>query len=1027
MFDPYHKWLGIPLEQRPPTYYQLLGISMDEQDPEVIEEAAIRQSAHVRIYQTGPHAEESARLLGEIARARSTLLKPEKRKKYDSGLGVEVGSKSKEMSRAATSAAAAPAEPVATESREPAFRPRPAVLEPKPNGGYPAPLPAPAAAVKAKSRQWILLGVIGCGAILGFGVGLSMWLLKSYTSTGKTPNAETVVSAQPTAAAPPTKHIPDEVTPAKPPEQVQNEPRRFEGHTTPIGCVAIAPDGKYALSGGGSRTGRDGPARPVDCTLRLWDLQTGKEVRQLKGHTAPVHAVAFSADGQFALSAAGAQEDKDDEPVAIDCTVRLWAVDLGKEVGAFEGHTGPVRAVGFVGKNTAVSAGSDGTIRLWDLEKREEVRKFDNPPGAVKCLAVSADGKQMISGHSDKLGVLWDVSTGKEVRRLEGAASPIHGVAFSPNGKFALTGTGTLETKDEQAKPLDCVVRLWDVAKGQVLRSFDGHTGPVLSVVFSKEGGHALSASEDKTVRLWDVDTGKELKRFEGHKSAVTAVALAADDKRALSGGGDGSLRPWDLPAELLVAKTPNPAMMKPEMPMTPEKDPVPDAEAQKEAEKKIKDAYKTEYAKTSSADRKKFADKLLQTGLVTNDDPVARYVLLREAMDLAMKAGDADLALQAINEVDKEYAINAFDLKLAVLEKVVKLPSPPATGKDVLADHALAAVEEAVAADNYEVAAKFLTFAETAAKKTNTGALLKRVQERNKELAEQRKEFTRVLISVEALKKQADDPDANLVVGKYYCLVKGNWDKGLPYLALGKDAKLQAIAKKEAAKPEDAATQVELGDSWWDLAEGQKGLAKVSLQRRAQHWYRLAIGDLMGFKKDQVAQRLKILNKDLPKLAGKWDHLDIGNATVMNGYVRINRRKAISTREAYSGPIEITVVVRTEKENIRLQAPQGAAVIFNQDYTRKELLIHRPDGNRNYESGQQQVVAIPPLAPNVWHTIRWRITEKGMDVTLVTLNNRILLFADKRNYDLTTEQPVRIATRDSFVDVKSLAVQVLK
>src|SRR5437764_217927 len=72
-FDPYHKWLGIPKEHRPPTYYQLLSVSPTEDDPEVIEEAAIRQTAHLRTYQVGPHAEDCTRLLNEISTARTTL------------------------------------------------------------------------------------------------------------------------------------------------------------------------------------------------------------------------------------------------------------------------------------------------------------------------------------------------------------------------------------------------------------------------------------------------------------------------------------------------------------------------------------------------------------------------------------------------------------------------------------------------------------------------------------------------------------------------------------------------------------------------------------------------------------------------------------------------------------------------------------------------------------------------------------------------------------------------------------------
>src|SRR5437763_344047 len=58
MFDPYHKWLGIPKDQRPPTHYQLLGVVPDEKDPEVIEEAAVRQTTHIRAYQIGPQAGE---------------------------------------------------------------------------------------------------------------------------------------------------------------------------------------------------------------------------------------------------------------------------------------------------------------------------------------------------------------------------------------------------------------------------------------------------------------------------------------------------------------------------------------------------------------------------------------------------------------------------------------------------------------------------------------------------------------------------------------------------------------------------------------------------------------------------------------------------------------------------------------------------------------------------------------------------------------------------------------------------------
>ncbi|HEX3314507.1 MAG TPA: WD40 repeat domain-containing protein [Gemmataceae bacterium] len=85
-FDPYHKWLGIAKKFRPPTHYHLLGIDPDETDREVIEEAALSRSAHLRGYQVGPHAALCTRLLNEIAVARLTLLNPSKRAAYDATL-----------------------------------------------------------------------------------------------------------------------------------------------------------------------------------------------------------------------------------------------------------------------------------------------------------------------------------------------------------------------------------------------------------------------------------------------------------------------------------------------------------------------------------------------------------------------------------------------------------------------------------------------------------------------------------------------------------------------------------------------------------------------------------------------------------------------------------------------------------------------------------------------------------------------------------------------------------------------------
>jgi hypothetical protein len=84
--DPYHLWLGIPPGEQPPTPYRLLGLRPFESDPEVIANAADRQTLHLRTFQLGEQSELSERLLNEVAAARVTLLDLAKKARYDEQL-----------------------------------------------------------------------------------------------------------------------------------------------------------------------------------------------------------------------------------------------------------------------------------------------------------------------------------------------------------------------------------------------------------------------------------------------------------------------------------------------------------------------------------------------------------------------------------------------------------------------------------------------------------------------------------------------------------------------------------------------------------------------------------------------------------------------------------------------------------------------------------------------------------------------------------------------------------------------------
>lgn len=93
MFDPYHKWFGIPPKDQPPHYYRLLGLETFECDLDVIESAADRLMQFVRHYQSGEHAAAAARILNELAQARLCLLKPATKAGYDARLKNEIAAR----------------------------------------------------------------------------------------------------------------------------------------------------------------------------------------------------------------------------------------------------------------------------------------------------------------------------------------------------------------------------------------------------------------------------------------------------------------------------------------------------------------------------------------------------------------------------------------------------------------------------------------------------------------------------------------------------------------------------------------------------------------------------------------------------------------------------------------------------------------------------------------------------------------------------------------------------------------------
>jgi|GEM_PF-6628543 len=161
------------------------------------------------------------------------------------------------------------------------------------------------------------------------------------------------------------------------------EIKRFEGHTDIVASVAISPSGKFLLSAGDDRT------------MRLWEIESGKEVKQFPVSEVGANSAVFRSETQVVMC-------------DTRNTVRIYDVESTKELKALTGHTSSVWCVAASadGKR-AMSGGYDGSVRLWDLETGKQIAVFGGHLGAVDRVAFMPDGQTGVSTSWDGSARVW--------------------------------------------------------------------------------------------------------------------------------------------------------------------------------------------------------------------------------------------------------------------------------------------------------------------------------------------------------------------------------------------------------------------------------------------------------------------------------------------------------------------------------------------------------------------------------------------------------------------------------------------
>jgi WD40 repeat protein len=161
-------------------------------------------------------------------------------------------------------------------------------------------------------------------------------------------------------------------------------------------------------------------------------------------------------------------------------------------------------------------------------------RTLPGHTGSVLCVRFTHDSKTLISSSRDKLIKIWDVASGDLKRTLTNHAADVYALALSHDGKLMASGS------------VDKTIILWNAQTFEPIRTMTGHTAAIRELAFSPDDKTLASAAEDKTFRLWDVGTGHQKVNRTDHTSNVKSVVYYPDGKTIATASSDATVRTWD-------------------------------------------------------------------------------------------------------------------------------------------------------------------------------------------------------------------------------------------------------------------------------------------------------------------------------------------------------------------------------------------------------------------------------------------------------------------------------------------------
>ncbi len=318
-------------------------------------------------------------------------------------------------------------------------------------------------------------------------------------------------------------------------------------------------------------------------------------------------------------------------------------------------------------------------------------------------------------------------------------------------------------------------------------------------------------------------------------------------------------------PANMVAANSPIPSPAnRPPTNSTPETRAAdgpaspPNAEARAEALARIKENYRDDYIHAAEDENKTLRAKLVQRADFGVTTPAERDVLLEEAARLAADDDDMELAATLLAKLGQQFVVDEQAMKLKLAQQAVQETLTDRQRSSLLTQfQSLAELE--LQKQRYAEANNWLELALDVVTTMTDLRPSPQLRQLSADLYELGIRSEEAEVAQKQLAEQANLPDAHLVLGKFLCFLRDDWQEGLPHLVQGSDKALSAAAYRDLRTSTDAADQVAPGDAWFVLGESGSFAPsdRNAMHQRASGCYAKALGKLSGKEKIRVQRRL--------------------------------------------------------------------------------------------------------------------------------------------------------------------------